>query len=55
MEKDKASRPEPAIYLLRSYYFKGKYATRDDESKKIFFDRGKYLAEQYIKKFPNNP
>ena len=54
LEKDKASGPEPAIYLLRSYYFKGKYATKDDESKKLFFDRGKYLAEQYIKKFPNN-
>ncbi len=45
---------EAVIYLLRSYYFKGKYATHDEESKKVLFDKGKDLAEKYIKQYPDN-
>ena len=45
---------DAVVYLLRAYYFKGKYATQDDESKKLLFDKGKYLAEKYINKYPDN-
>jgi len=46
--------PEAIIYLLKAYYFKGKYVAKDDESKKELFDKGKDLAEKYIKRYPDN-
>lgn len=45
---------ELIIYLLKSYYFKGEYATTDSDLKKEIFDKGKILAEKYILIYPNS-
>ncbi|MBH08986.1 MAG: hypothetical protein CMG74_01310 [Candidatus Marinimicrobia bacterium] len=42
------------IYLLQSYYFKGKYVLEDENTKKEIFNKGKILAEKLIKKYPNS-
>ena len=38
------------IYLMRCYYYKGKFVTKNDEQKKIIFSEGKTLGENLIKK-----
>jgi len=45
---------ESALYLLRAYYFKGEYVTRDEELKKAVFNKGKILAEKYISIYPKS-
>ena len=45
---------EAAISLLKCYYYRGKFVSQDDDAKKADFDKGKALAESYIKKYPNN-
>tara|TARA_Y100001970_G_C14113039_1_gene791996 strand:- start:361 stop:1116 length:756 start_codon:yes stop_codon:yes gene_type:complete len=51
---DQTKNQETALYLLKSYYFKGKYATQDENLKKDLFSKGKALAEEYIVKYPNS-
>ena len=51
---DQTDRHETALYLLKSYYFKGEYATQDKGSKKDIFNKGKALAEKYIVKYPDS-
>ncbi len=43
---------DAALYLLKSYYFKGEYCTKDIEEKKKIFNKGKIIGEKYIKKYP---
>ena len=45
---------EAALYLLKSFYFKGEFIAKDNEQKKQTFNEGKTLGEKYIKKFPNS-
>ena len=45
---------EAALYLLKSFYFKGEFIVKDNEQKKQTFNEGKTLGEKYIKKFPNS-
>tara|TARA_Y100000814_G_C12255098_1_gene376427 strand:- start:59 stop:820 length:762 start_codon:yes stop_codon:yes gene_type:complete len=45
---------QTVIYLLKSYYFKGEYATKDINSKKRIFDKGKKIAEDYISIYPKS-
>jgi len=45
---------DAGIYLLRSYYYKGKYVLKDQNSQKETFSKGKILAENLIKKYPNS-
>ena len=35
---------EAGVYLLKSYYYKGKFAVQDDELKKGIFNLGKSLG-----------
>ena len=42
-----------ALYLLKSYYFKGEVCVIDIEQKKEIFNKGKLLGEKYIDKYPN--
>jgi len=50
---DKAK--EEAIWkLLRAYYFKGRYATKESDAKKQIFDLGKDLGEKSLKEFPES-
>ena len=45
---------EVALYLLKSYYFKGEYVLKNEKSKKAVFDKGKQLGEKYIKRYPQS-
>ena len=45
---------QSVIYLLKSYYFKGEYVTEDSDLKKIIFDKGKKIAEDYISIYPKS-
>ena len=45
---------DAGIYLLHSYYFKGKFVLKDENSQKETFNKGKTLAEKLIKKYPDS-
>ena len=45
---------DAGIYLLHSYYFKGKFVLKDENSQKETFNKGKALAEKLIKKYPDS-
>ena len=53
--KNPSEELEAGIYLMRCYYYKGKFVTKNDEQKKIIFSEGKTLGENLIKKYPNSP
>jgi tetratricopeptide (TPR) repeat protein len=52
--KDPATEEEAALYLLKCYYFRGKYVDSDEEAQKADFQRGKKLGETYIAKYPES-
>jgi hypothetical protein len=45
---------DAGIYLLNSYYFKGKFVLKDENSQKETFNKGKALAEKLINKYPDS-
>ena len=45
---------EAALYLMKSYYFRGKYVHQESDNKKSDFDNGKKLGEKYIDRYPNS-
>ncbi len=45
---DSASELEAAIYLLKSYYYRGKFTGLDKEAQKAVFQKGKDLGERFI-------
>ena len=45
---------DAGIYLLHSYYFKGKFVLKDENSQKETFSKGKALAEKLINKYPDS-
>tara|TARA_B100001250_G_C19777216_1_gene780148 strand:- start:587 stop:1339 length:753 start_codon:yes stop_codon:yes gene_type:complete len=45
---------EASIYLLRCYYFKGKFVSQSDDEKKNIFNLGKVLGENLIEKYPES-
>ncbi len=45
---------DAGIYLLRCYYFKGKFVASDNESKKEIFSNGKELGEKLINSYPES-
>tara|TARA_B110000438_G_scaffold90708_1_gene90217 strand:+ start:380 stop:1150 length:771 start_codon:yes stop_codon:yes gene_type:complete len=45
---------EAGIYLLKCYYYKGKYLSTDDEQKKTMFSQGKALGEVLINSYPES-
>ena len=45
---------EAALYLMKSYYFRGKYVHKDIDNKKADFNNGKKLGEKYIDQYPNS-
>lgn len=49
------SEEEAGVLLLKSYYFKGEFATREREDKQRVFGAGKALGEKLLEKFPNSP
>lgn len=46
---------DAALFLLKSYYYKGEYTNQNDENKKIIFNLGKKLGEKYININPDSP
>ena len=52
--KNAATETDAALYLLKSYYFRGKYVHKDKEKQKFDFSKGKELGEKYIKKYPDS-
>ncbi len=55
LKGNKIYEPDVSIYLLKSYYFKGKYVVQDKSDKKELFKKGKKLGEKLIDSFPNSP
>ena len=46
---------EASIYLLKCFYFKGKYVLDNQEEKKNIFNKGKELGESLIRSYPKSP
>ena len=45
---------ESAIYLLRSYYFKGMFTDLNEDQKKDVYDKGRNLGEKMIDRYPDS-
>ena len=46
---------EASIYLLKCYYFKGKFVFDNQDEKKHIFNKGKELGETLITSYPESP
>ena len=46
---------EASIYLLKCFYFKGKYVFDNQDEKKNIFNEGKALGESLIRSYPKSP
>ena len=51
---NKTNKKEAALYLLKSYYFKGKFAEEDRALKKKILKKGKDFGLGLIEEFPNS-
>lgn len=51
---NKTNKKEAALYLLKSYYFKGKFAEEDKDLKKKILKKGKDFGLGLIEEFPNS-
>ena len=45
---------DAGIYLLKCYYYKGKFVAVNDEKKKEYFNKGKILGETLIELYPES-
>lgn len=45
---------ETALYLIRCYNYKGRFACASSSAKKSTFEKGKNLGEKLINKYPNS-
>ena len=45
---------EAGVYLLKCYYYKGKFLSNNDEQKKTMFGKGKMLGEELIRSYPES-
>ena len=52
--KNSATETDAELYLLKSYYFRGKYVHKNKEKQKADFSKGKELGENYIKKYSDS-
>ena len=52
--KNAATETDAALYLLKSYYFRGNYVHKDKEKQKFDFSKGKELGEKYVKNYPDS-
>lgn len=51
---DSDKKHEAVWKILRSYYFKGNYITKDKDYKKVLFSEGIELGEKYLIEFPES-
>lgn len=49
---DSVSELDAAVYLLKSYYYRGKFTGLDKDEQKAVFQQGKDLGEKYIAAYP---
>ncbi|MEE3135622.1 MAG: hypothetical protein VX261_02610, partial [Candidatus Neomarinimicrobiota bacterium] len=52
--KNSATETDAELYLLQSYYFRGKYVHKNKEKQKADFSKGKNLGEKCIKKYSDS-
>ena len=45
---------DAGVYLMRCYYFKGKFIAKTDDEKKKIFNKGKDLGEKLINVYPES-
>ena len=45
---------DAGVYLMRSYYYEGKFIAMTDDEKKQIFSKGKKIGEELIKLFPSS-
>ena len=45
---------DAGVYLMKSYYFKGKFIAKTDDEKKKVFSKGKKLGERLVGLYPNS-
>ena len=45
---------DAGVYLMKSYYFKGKFLAKTDDEKKKVFSKGKKLGERLVDLYPNS-
>ena len=45
---------DAGVYLMRSYYFKGKFVAKTDDEKKKVFSKGKKLGERLVNLYPKS-
>ena len=45
---------EAGVYLLKCYYYKGKFVSDNNDTKKEIFSKGKSLGEQLIDRYPHS-
>ncbi len=50
-----ATEKTSALYLLKSYYYKGTFVLKDKKERKEEYNKGKILAEEMIAKYPDSP
>ena len=53
LKSDKYNK-DAALYILKSYYYKGEFSTQSIEKKKEIFSKGKIIGEEFISKYPNS-
>ena len=52
--KNSATETDAELYLLQSYYFRGKYVHNNKKKQKADFTKGKILGEKCIKKYSDS-
>ena len=52
--KNSGTETDAELYLLQSYYFRGKYVHKNKEQQKADFSKGKNLGEKCIKKYSDS-
>ena len=52
--KNSATETDAELYLLQSYYFRGKYVHKNKEQQKADFSKGKNLGEKCINKYSDS-
>jgi hypothetical protein len=45
---------DAGVYLLKCYYYKGKFIAENDDEKKENFNEGKFLGERLIDRYPGS-
>lgn len=53
-QKDPTLELDAGVYLLKCYYYKGKFVAKSEDEKKQIFQMGKSLGESLIDKFPQS-